>query len=195
MSKKKYRSPEHQAACKAAKVERRKLQMARAHWAAMCAYKLTEMGYPTTASAGYAVLKAKIQLACPEIQGSRTEVFARFVGEGESASTLRRQYAAAVNARKSARRGAVRAKPSTIFYESREWRELRYRALVKNGGACQACGATAKDGARIHVDHIKPRSLFPKLELEISNLQVLCEDCNLGKSNKDTTDWRTEEAA
>jgi 5-methylcytosine-specific restriction endonuclease McrA len=28
------------------------------------------------------------------------------------------------------------------------------------------------------------------LELTLSNLQVLCEDCNLGKSNTDATDWR-----
>ena len=76
------------------------------------------------------------------------------------------------------------------FYESREWRELRYKALVINGASCQCCGATRADGVRLHVDHIKPRSKFPKLQLELSNLQVLCEDCNLGKSNKDITDWR-----
>ena len=49
------------------------------------------------------------------------------------------------------------------------------------------CGSTE----RIHVDHIKPRSKYPELELDINNLQVLCEDCNIGKSNIDETDWRT----
>jgi hypothetical protein len=77
------------------------------------------------------------------------------------------------------------------FYESREWRELRYEVIKKFGGACQACGATAKSSGRpIHVDHIKPRSKFPELELVFENLQILCEDCNLGKSWKDATDWR-----
>ena len=76
------------------------------------------------------------------------------------------------------------------FYETREWRELRYKALVKNGAKCQCCGASRSDGVRIHVDHIKPRSKFPELQLELTNLQILCEDCNLGKSNKDCTDWR-----
>ena len=76
------------------------------------------------------------------------------------------------------------------FYETREWRELRYKALVKHGAACQCCGATRSDGIKLHVDHIKPRSKFPSLQLELSNLQILCEDCNLGKSNKDQTDWR-----
>lgn len=73
------------------------------------------------------------------------------------------------------------------FYESREWRELRYKALVKHGRTCQACGSHKPP---MHVDHIKPRSKFPSLALDINNLQVLCVDCNLGKSNKDETDWR-----
>lgn len=77
-----------------------------------------------------------------------------------------------------------------LFYESREWRELRYSALLRNDGKCELCGAGKHDGIRLHVDHIKPRSLFPDLALSASNLQVLCEDCNLGKSNKDDTDWR-----
>jgi hypothetical protein len=76
------------------------------------------------------------------------------------------------------------------FYESREWRELRYKVLKEHGGKCECCGKTARDGVVIHVDHIKPRSKFPSLELVFENLQVLCEDCNLGKSNKDRHDWR-----
>ena len=40
------------------------------------------------------------------------------------------------------------------------------------------------------MDHIKPVSKFPKLRLAESNLQVLCEDCNMGKSAWDETDWR-----
>lgn len=76
------------------------------------------------------------------------------------------------------------------FYNSDEWKSIRYKVLVKFGATCQCCGATRKDGVQIHVDHIKPRSLYPHLELVESNLQVLCEMCNLGKSNVDSTDWR-----
>ena len=36
----------------------------------------------------------------------------------------------------------------------------------------------------IHVDHIKPRSKYPKLALDQSNLQPLCETCNLKKGDK-----------
>ena len=73
------------------------------------------------------------------------------------------------------------------FYKTREWRDVRYKALVKFGKKCQACGET---GGYIHVDHILPRSKYPGRELDINNLQVLCEACNIGKSNTDTTDWR-----
>lgn len=76
------------------------------------------------------------------------------------------------------------------FYASRAWRELRYQALARWGAVCQACGVTRRAGVRIHVDHIKPRSIYPELALQLDNLQVLCEDCNLGKSNRDETDWR-----
>lgn len=76
------------------------------------------------------------------------------------------------------------------FYESKEWRHFRYQALKESDGRCKLCGRSSKDKVTLHVDHIKPRSLFPKLALDPGNLQVLCEDCNMGKSNKDDTDWR-----
>lgn len=82
--------------------------------------------------------------------------------------------------------------PGELFYASREWREIRYKALKRDGRRCVCCGATPEDGMKMHVDHIKPRSKYPELELELSNLQILCEDCNLGKSNKDETDWRAK---
>jgi hypothetical protein len=76
------------------------------------------------------------------------------------------------------------------FYESREWLELRYRVLQKADGSCRLCGCRATASNPIHVDHIKPRSTHPHLALVESNLQLLCKSCNLGKSNKDATDWR-----
>ena len=75
------------------------------------------------------------------------------------------------------------------FYHSQAWRDLRYRVLDKYGRRCQKCGATPA-AAALHVDHIKPRSKYPELELAFDNLQVLCESCNLGKSNKYEDDFR-----
>jgi 5-methylcytosine-specific restriction endonuclease McrA len=83
-----------------------------------------------------------------------------------------------------------RRRASKDFYKSGAWLELRYNALVLHKGECQCCGKSKKDGVIIHVDHIKPRSLWPELELELSNLQILCAECNLGKLNRDITDWR-----
>lgn len=82
------------------------------------------------------------------------------------------------------------ANPTTrSFYTTKVWKELRYKAIVQYGRTCMACGST--DGP-IQVDHIKPRSLHPDLALELDNLQILCADCNIGKSNLDDTDFRVE---
>jgi len=76
------------------------------------------------------------------------------------------------------------------FYSSQEWMSVRYVALREHGFKCLCCGRSAKNGVELHVDHIKPISKYPELRLEIENLQVLCRDCNLGKSNKFEDDFR-----
>jgi hypothetical protein len=78
------------------------------------------------------------------------------------------------------------------FYDSPEWLDARYKALKKAKGFCECCGSRGTPDNVIQVDHVLPRSKFPKLALDQSNLQVLCRRCNLGKSNKDGTDWRVE---
>src|SRR3990167_9081983 len=60
------------------------------------------------------------------------------------------------------------------FLASYEWRKLRMHVLKRDGARCRCCGASPADWARMHVDHIKPRKLFPLLALDLSNLQVLC---------------------
>ena len=76
------------------------------------------------------------------------------------------------------------------FYDSPAWQRLRYEALKRSNGKCELCGSGKSQGSVLHVDHIKPRSRFPHLELELSNLQVLCKPCNMGKGARDDTDWR-----
>jgi 5-methylcytosine-specific restriction endonuclease McrA len=76
------------------------------------------------------------------------------------------------------------------FYASDEWRRLRYQAILRSKGCCEACGMSRKDGIVLHVDHVKPISIYPHLKLILANLQVLCKDCNLGKGAWDETDWR-----
>lgn len=59
---------------------------------------------------------------------------------------------------------------------------LRYDVFKRDGFKCCICGATAKEGAKLHVDHIIPVSKGGKMVM--SNLQILCDRCNRGKSNK-----------
>lgn len=67
-----------------------------------------------------------------------------------------------------------------------KWAELRYAAFKLYGKKCMCCGSIE----RLEVDHIKPKSKYPELKYEFDNLQILCKICNIGKSNKDETDWR-----
>ena len=80
--------------------------------------------------------------------------------------------------------------PSNKFYNTSEWRSLRYHVIKLRGRSCECCGNGMNDGKPIHVDHILPRSVYQEHALNIDNLQILCEDCNIAKSNQDKTDWR-----
>lgn len=70
---------------------------------------------------------------------------------------------------------------SKVFYASSRWRQLRFQAIQKYGRKCISCGRTPDHGAVIHVDHIKPRVIWPELAFDINNLQILCSECNFGK--------------
>ena len=76
------------------------------------------------------------------------------------------------------------------FYATQAWSVQRYEAIKRGKGYCEACGAKPTGDNPLHVDHIKPKSRYPGLALTLSNLQVLCALCNLGKGDKDETDWR-----
>lgn len=75
------------------------------------------------------------------------------------------------------------------FFKSDVWRRLRFEAIELYGNVCQCCGRHPPS-VILHVDHIKPRSLYPQLALDINNLQILCEDCNIGKGTKEN-DFRS----
>ena len=59
---------------------------------------------------------------------------------------------------------------------------FHYKVFKKDGFRCIACGRSASDGVKLQVDHKTPCSLGGLTEL--NNLQTLCNECNLSKSNK-----------
>ncbi len=84
------------------------------------------------------------------------------------------------------------------FYSSRAWRGLRYKALKanaeRNGGTirCEVCGRSKADGVKcFHVDHIVPLSVDWTRRLDPTNVQIFCDDENLGKGASDSIDWRS----
>ncbi len=82
------------------------------------------------------------------------------------------------------------------FYASWEWKAVRYEALKVHGHRCQCCGWRPGDteAGRLVVDHIRPRRKYPALALDLRNLQVLCNDCNMGKSDVHVDDFRSNNA-
>lgn len=81
---------------------------------------------------------------------------------------------------------------SRDFYSSWEWKKARYAVLKIHGHRCQCCGWRPgdTDNGYLVVDHIQPRKKRPDLALNTDNLQVLCNDCNMGKSNVHEDDFR-----
>jgi len=59
---------------------------------------------------------------------------------------------------------------------------LRYDILNRDDFKCVICGASSREGVRLHVDHIIPVSKGGKSVP--NNLRTLCERCNVGKSDK-----------
>lgn len=100
----------------------------------------------------------------------------------------RKDIAKAVGA--DVKRVEVEAKIFKPRTDKDRWLRLRYEVLKKYGAKCCLCNRSREDGYVMHVDHIRPVSLFPSLEFDINNLQVLCSECNEGKANTDCRDWR-----
>lgn len=80
---------------------------------------------------------------------------------------------------------------SIEFFKSSDWKRLRFEAFAKHGRQCLCCGARPPS-VILHVDHIKPRFNYPELALKLDNLQILCEDCNMGKGARHEIDFRVK---
>lgn len=147
---------------------------------------LAEMNIDASASGPESLARIVARVSGRKLKKTGTAYYMRFVVQwvaSRSSTAAVKVYAPYIASNK-------KWEQTPDFLKSKEWKALRYQALVAHGGRCQCCGASASDGVRLNVDHIFPRSTHPWLALELDNLQVLCSSCNEGKSNIDTTDWR-----
>ena len=62
------------------------------------------------------------------------------------------------------------------------WKKQQHE---KQGGLCVLCRCQIPLKGS-HIDHIKPISLYPQLAIAVSNLQILCPDCNTQKGSQVT---------
>lgn len=90
-----------------------------------------------------------------------------------------RLAAAAAKALSDEARKAKKRAPNAraAFERSPAWKEASARVRLLQPW-CTLCGATEQ----LQADHIKPKSRFPELALEPSNLQTLCWPCNRSKA-------------
>lgn len=60
---------------------------------------------------------------------------------------------------------------------------LRFIVMQRDGFRCRYCGKAAGDGVVLHVDHVEP--VAADGETNEGNLITACDECNLGKSDRD----------
>lgn len=66
------------------------------------------------------------------------------------------------------------------FYDTKDWKSLRYQAFLRDGFCCVRCGRKAEVG-----DHIIPTKVRWDLRLDIDNVQSLCFECHNMKTEED----------
>jgi len=65
---------------------------------------------------------------------------------------------------------------------------MRWQVFQRDDWKCVSCGRSSHDDVILNMDHILPRSKGGPDRID--NLQTLCWECNIGKSNRDDTDLR-----
>lgn len=64
------------------------------------------------------------------------------------------------------------------FYNSKAWKKLRLEALDRDNNECQVCKRQGKFQHGQNVHHIKEIEFYPKLALELDNLEAICINCH-----------------
>jgi 5-methylcytosine-specific restriction protein A len=68
------------------------------------------------------------------------------------------------------------------FYRTPEWRDIRYKAILRDKYICQHCGVKCigkkRGGPSPEVDHIVPVKKDASKRLDLGNLRTLCHSCH-----------------
>lgn len=94
-----------------------------------------------------------------------------------------REFIANAMLERSLRGHHIKCYPSKYSFK----RKMKILLIADYGEKCMKCGGVEK----LEIDHIKPISKYPELELDEDNVQLLCRSCNASKNNRHETDFRS----
>lgn len=79
-------------------------------------------------------------------------------------------------------KGRNAAAPWRAWYNTTEWRRLRWAIIERDRFTCQwpGCGRVEADTAQLVADHIEPHRGDARLFWDRMNLQTLCKPCHDG---------------
>lgn len=169
-----------QIARKYNKAEIRRLAQQRTGLKTITKARAKEMGLPWPLPRGWQVVAAGL-IALDQLPSYKAAASQKFASKAPKAPKAEK------------REPKGRTQPKDPFYSSWEWKKARYEALARFQHRCQCCGWQPGDTERgyLVVDHIKSRRKHPELSLSQDNLQVLCNDCNMGKGSIYEDDFRS----
>lgn len=70
-------------------------------------------------------------------------------------------------------------KPKKVYYTKEEWAVAREAVFSRDGRICYMCQCEATQ-----VDHVLPKSKYPHLALDLTNLKPICWPCNRKKNTQ-----------
>jgi uncharacterized protein (TIGR02646 family) len=65
----------------------------------------------------------------------------------------------------------------------KNYKDIKNKLMDKFHGHCAYCGKKLSSNIDANIEHFKPKSVYPDLEFEPSNLLLSCRECNVIKSN------------
>lgn len=91
-----------------------------------------------------------------------------------------------------------RKKRRNWYWNNPRWAAIRAKRIEENtlhyalefGWCCCERCQKLITGRQVHCDHVWPRNPWRIFQYCLWNTQILCDDCNISKSNRDGHHWR-----